>query len=607
MLQQAILAVRGSDGVFMVNGPPSCDENADFKRDSSKMCKVMVFSPDASLFAWCNGETVSVVSVLDFKPVQTLPLPRVTGLHFSSKGTHLATWCPYFTTKDKPQGEPNLHLWNLQTGQCVKSFFQKKQQGWHPCWTEDEHIVTRQVSNELNFYEDNSFEKIAHRLIQQKVADYKLSPGASPIKVAIYVQGTQGAPSFVRLFKYPNFGGPDTAIANKSFFKGDHATLMWNKNATAVLSLATTDVDKTGASYYGEQGLHYLATNGDSAIVQLSKNGPIYDAAWSPNSTEFCVVYGFMPAKATLFNLRCDPIFDFGTGPRNVVAYSPSGRLLALAGFGNLRGKMEFWDSQRRELVGRVEAPDSTTFSWCPDGLHIVTATCSPRLRVGNGYKLWRCDNPVPPSSEVSCDIPELWEVLWRPIDLPEPELQMVTSGKAPASGNHKKTANAPQAPQAYRPPAMRNKPDTVKGLQDEELYKPARRSIPGLPADVGKEATRSKARSRGAKKAAKEAKAVEQIKNSDIVVDESLKSKPESRAKGEAVSNPDTTQTNDLALTTEKRLKGLNKKLRAIKKLKEDQASGKQMQKGQLVKIESEGDLLKEIAELAPKTNSQL
>lgn len=39
--------------------------------------------------------------------------------------------------------------------------------------------------------------------------------------------------------------------------------------ATAVLVIASTDVDKTGASYYGEQTLHYIAANGESAVVQL--------------------------------------------------------------------------------------------------------------------------------------------------------------------------------------------------------------------------------------------------------------------------------------------------------------------------------------------------
>ena len=59
--------------------------------------------------------------------------------------------------------------------------------------------------------------------------------------------------------------------------------------------------------------------------------------------------------------------------------------LLCLAGFGNLQGNMEFWDTRNRKLINQVKAADSTFFEWSPDGEHILTATCSPRLRVGNG------------------------------------------------------------------------------------------------------------------------------------------------------------------------------------------------------------------------------
>lgn len=48
-----------------------------------------------------------------------------------------------------------------------------------------------------------------------------------------------------------------------------YLTLFSSHKATAVLVTTSTDVDKTGASYYGEQVLHYLAINGESAIVQL--------------------------------------------------------------------------------------------------------------------------------------------------------------------------------------------------------------------------------------------------------------------------------------------------------------------------------------------------
>ena len=35
-------------------------------------------------------------------------------------------------------------------------------------------------------------------------------------------------------------------------------------------------------------------------MVSLAKDGPIYSVEWSPNSSEFTVVYGFMPAKVLL-------------------------------------------------------------------------------------------------------------------------------------------------------------------------------------------------------------------------------------------------------------------------------------------------------------------
>ena len=69
-----------------------------------------------------------------------------------------------------------------------------------------------------------------------------------------------------------------------------------------------------------------------------------------------------MPSFATLFDKKCKPVFDFGTGPRNIARWSPQGdcilpllpispptpprsssftccpSVLCLAGFGNLPG-----------------------------------------------------------------------------------------------------------------------------------------------------------------------------------------------------------------------------------------------------------------------------
>ena len=43
---------------------------------------------------------------------------------------------------------------------------------------------------------------------------------------------------------------------------------------------------------------------------------------------------------------RCKPIFDLGSGPHNTVRWSPQGRFLAVAGFGNLPGDLVFYEKK---------------------------------------------------------------------------------------------------------------------------------------------------------------------------------------------------------------------------------------------------------------------
>ncbi|CAJ1066389.1 eukaryotic translation initiation factor 2A isoform X2 [Xyrichtys novacula] len=467
-----LLAVRGSDGTSLLCGPPRCEPHLAFK-------------------------SVSVVRSADGSIASTFDLPKTSLLDFSPLGSILVTWQPYSKTQDSLQGDPNLQLWDIESGQLIKALYQKKVDSWCPSWSEDEKICVRCVNNELHFYENNDFNSIANKLHMQKVSDFQVSPGGQPSKVAVYVPGSKGAPSFVRLYQYPVLGGPTAALANKSFFKADRVSIAWNRKASAVLVTASTEVDKTGASYYGEQMLHYLAVNGETTLVQLPKNGPIYDVAWSPSSAEFCVVYGFMPAKATVFNLKCDPVFDFGTGPRNAAYYSPQGHILILAGFGNLQGQMEVWDVKKYKQVSKPQAPDATHFSWCPDGEHVVTATCSPRLRVSNGYKIWHYTGSVLHRWDVEAGS-ELWEVCWQPFlsgIFPERAV------KYQAALSELGTTEAPPK-QAYRPPALRHLPATPSAKLHED--EPPQNMRPGGEKVLSKSALKNQ-KKREAKKAAKQ------------------------------------------------------------------------------------------------------
>jgi translation initiation factor 2A len=123
----------------------------------------------------------------------------------------------------------------------------------------------------------------------------------------------------------------------------------------------------------------------------LEKEGPIHDFAWNPNSREFAVTYGYVPARTTLFDAKANEMHSFGTEARNYLKYQPQGRLLLSAGFGNLNGNVDIWDLRSRKKVCEFSAPNSTVCEWSPCGRFILTGILSPRLRVDNGVKVWWC------------------------------------------------------------------------------------------------------------------------------------------------------------------------------------------------------------------------
>ena len=95
----------------------------------------------------------------------------------------------------------------------------------------------------------------------------------------------------MKILRYPDLN-QYAALSSKSFFKGDKATLHWNSSGTALIVKSMTEVDQSGKAYYGETMLFHVSTDGSASIVELKKDGPIYDVCWDPNKNEFCVVYG---------------------------------------------------------------------------------------------------------------------------------------------------------------------------------------------------------------------------------------------------------------------------------------------------------------------------
>lgn len=520
---------------------------------------------------------------------------------------------------------PNLRLWRTSDAEQVGQWERKSQEGCHPQFNTDETYLVRQVSTELQVFEPNAIKEkgVVGRLRLEGMTSYELGAGNKPV-VAVFCGEKKGAPASVRVWPLTSLvPSPESTpphLSQKTFFKADKIQMKWNQAGTSLLFMTSTDVDKTGKSYYGETNLYLMSSRGDfDCRVSLDKEGPIHDFEWSPNGREFVVVYGYMPSKATLFSFRVNVIAELGVAPRNLISFNPQGRLFCMAGFGNLNGTVDVWDRQNlsKGKLFTFDASNSSVLEWSPCGQFLLTATLSPRLRVENGVKIWHCTGQL-----IHVDfIDELYQAGWRPgwgktlIDgggareAPAFPANLPAAPQPSAAAKEwlDKAAAKPQRPTgAYRPPGAR-------GAATPDLYKREDQGgLAGLLASNGHHTPGAyvPGASRGGKKGVPGAG-----RGGGPGTPTGPRSNPKGNNKKNGVSTPPTNSTpaaapatpsgasevggNQQAVTLDKKLRNLTKKLKAIEELKSRRDSGEKLEQTQILKIAAEEEIRKELREL--------
>ncbi|KAI8905960.1 eukaryotic translation initiation factor eIF2A-domain-containing protein [Gorgonomyces haynaldii] len=376
---------------------------------NDQQVKYFKYSPLGNYLALVYPEKIAIMSARDGKQQCIIGIANVLEFEFSPRENYLSTWTRFTKPEEGQEPKRNFVIWKTTTGKEEIAFVQKSQAKWNVQWTEDESQCARLVGQELQFYNSNQFSNgISNRLKIEGIADFSISPGKRSV-VCVFIGEKKGAPASVRIFDILNL---KQQLSQKSFFKADSVTFHWNRLGTHVLVFTHTDVDTTGKSYYGETSLYYLSITGNfDCKVELDKQGPIHDVAWSPNSKEFIVVYGTMPAKATLFDHKASPMYELGSAARNQVRYSPSGRLFFLAGFGNLAGDLDVWDRRSFKKIVTMQASNSSTCEWGPDGRHFMTTTLYKRMKVDNGIKIFHFTGVL----VHQFDCKEMYDGQWRP------------------------------------------------------------------------------------------------------------------------------------------------------------------------------------------------
>eukprot|EP01097_Dermamoeba_algensis_P002588 TRINITY_DN202_c0_g3_i2.p1 TRINITY_DN202_c0_g3~~TRINITY_DN202_c0_g3_i2.p1 ORF type:complete len:339 (-),score=136.27 TRINITY_DN202_c0_g3_i2:157-1065(-) len=291
-----------------------------------------------------------------------------------------------------------------------------------------------------------------------------------------------------------------------------------------------------------------------------------------------------MPARSTLFDVEGKQVSDFGSAHRNTAKFSPNGRLLCIAGFGNLQGEMDIWDWKKLRKVGSGTAHCATFYDWSPDSNFLLTAVLSPRIRVDNGYQFWSNDCRLLKKVEVN----ELLKACWNPSSLginspffnPKPKTEAETA---------KVQVKAAAKPSVYRHPNFSGTATVTLHTKEEAKYvaKPAAAKAksnlpPGADPVLSKSAMRNKKKREKKKEEAKAAQSDE------------AEAPDTAEAAGEAAEGEPTGPVSEEERP--RRIKTIQKKLKQIQQLKEQQNTGRTLDAAQQAKMATEKALIAEL-----------
>ena len=118
-----------------------------------------------------------------------------------------------------------------------------------------------------------------------------------------------------------------------------------------------------------------------------------------------------MPAKATLYKGNGSKITTFPQSHKNTVRWNSFGDLILIGGFGNLQGDIEVYERSSLNPVGNCRAELTVACEWAPCGRIFISATMNPRLRVDNGYKIYKYTGELLFSMREQ----EIWSIQWMP------------------------------------------------------------------------------------------------------------------------------------------------------------------------------------------------
>jgi len=629
-LPKCRLILRGKKSTEVLNVDRYGTEVKPESQLQSAMSAFYVRSEDGSKLAIHSGTAVEIVDTSIDGGYQKVLLPGTSAVqtcHFSPKTTKILTW----------ERNVGLKIFSVADGNFLKGLSLKmiRREAWpNVQWTHDEKYFFYLANNEVHVYDcstDLSAPNFKFRC--EGIASFSLAP--TSYDFTSFVPQKKGKPARFSAHRFQPSGADQSSqflgVCSKSMFNAEECTIKWSPTSHAALVLTHTSVDTSGASYYGSTNLFlFLMDSVKEPVINtpLAKEGPVLDVAWCPDASKppcFAALSGKMPAQGCLHHGNtAEPLFLFGEAHRNTISWSPHGRFLCLAGFGNLAGGMDFWDRNKLKKLNSQTITSARVvvgYDWSPDSRLFCVSTTAPRMNVDNGIAIYKYDGDGPTKT---MDVDTLYEASWikasedlypnraaTPLKKKKKQQQKRDeSSLGNDIATNSKVAAAPTPVGRYIPPSARGRQGGGMSLADRmRAEKEAKMASSGAPRRITKN---ERSKMMGSKvpgatpvltpaqeKELKAKKAAEKKEKARLKkeAEEEAKRKAEEEeklAKIKAQKELENANRADPA----KRTKKINKLLRQIDELKSKDPSD--LNEDQKKKLAAEEDLRSELAKLS-------
>ncbi|XBW34933.1 hypothetical protein QEN19_000497 [Hanseniaspora menglaensis] len=536
--------------------------------------------------------------------IMEIPLENpLYSLKFSNTGKFLQTFQQFSINKEENENLKNCNVYDVLKNKKLYSYTNKSLDNWSLYFNKNDSFVLS-ISNDRktlkciklnddlsNFSFDVS--KNIHTIFKfdNAIQEFEVSPNCSQAPViATFTPVKSAKPASLQIWVSPSLPSKEAvskAAISKTFFSVDSCVFYWNSKGTTVLGKTSTNFNSN--SYNGENKLYLLSHISSKAILlTLSKdNGPIHDINWAADGNVFAVNSGYMPSKTIFYNTMGDTLKEMAADRKNTIMFSPNGRYVLIAGWGNLAGGVDIIDISRDySKVVSFQASNINFAQWSPEGEFLIMAITSPRLRVDNIVKILHYSGKLVYVKEFA----ELLQCGWRiPEGQHKKKLEPTLEFKDAKQKIHHHTTvtkyeidNAGKSTSEHSNAAKKPASSwrASRGKTSSGLFQPGAASKP----TIGSTPTRGKKPVPGA--------AV--VGSAKVAQKVSLKNTTPSQSNNEGLS------------PEQKKIRSLVKKYNSIQKIKDIQNAGGKLELTQLSKLEGEEFILKELKFLGWSEDSQ-